>query len=136
MESIFSCSCSCYDGDYDLPEFCRTEMPRARKEHFCCECDRTIRVGEKYERVSGKWDGALAEFKTCLGCSRLRDVCCRPPFMMLREHIIESFDYDYVDGTSACSWCSEWTDNDARLCNDCVSDAFGPNGQLVDDEEW
>lgn len=56
--------CDCSDG----PEFFEWSRPKARKEHRCCECKRTIRVGETYERASGKWDGDFRTFATCKDC--------------------------------------------------------------------
>ena len=59
--------------DYDPPEFSDTAWPKARKIHICCECGYAIPKGEKYERVSGKWDGEMNVFKTCERCADLRD---------------------------------------------------------------
>lgn len=66
--------CSCvYVGDTDGPEFFRMKNPIARVEHKCCECCRVIRIGERYEAVTGKWDGSLDAFATCLDCISVRD---------------------------------------------------------------
>jgi hypothetical protein len=62
-------SCSC---DYDAPEFYIKEICRARKPHRCSECPGTIVVGEKYEHVSGKWEGCIGTFNTCSRCVDLR----------------------------------------------------------------
>jgi len=56
----------------DGPECCSTVTPVARKRHRCCECRGEIRPGEKYERISGVWDGEPMRFKTCLDCVLLR----------------------------------------------------------------
>lgn len=59
--------------DYDPPEFYDRREPTARKEHRCAECGGRILPGERYERVSGKWDGDFSQFKTCCRCTSLRD---------------------------------------------------------------
>lgn len=61
--------CEC--GDYEQPEFLTESKPVARKEHSCCECGNTIKVGERYERHSGKWDGRMETFCWCFRCSGL-----------------------------------------------------------------
>lgn len=45
----------------------------ARKSHECCECHREIKSGEKYEYISGIWDGLPTSYKTCLECADIRD---------------------------------------------------------------
>lgn len=64
----YECFC-----DYEAPAFYSKVEYSARKEHQCEECGRAIRTGERYERVSGKWDGRLDVFKTCCRCTALRD---------------------------------------------------------------
>lgn len=63
---------SCY-CDYDPPEFYKQVWKKANKEHKCCECGYTIKKGEVYEHVSGKWEGDVGSFKTCERCVDLRD---------------------------------------------------------------
>ncbi len=84
--------CGCEDGE--SPEFCRWTKPRARKEHECRECRRTIAVGERYELIVGKWDGEFDSLRTCLRCEAVRDAFaevegCHPPIGTLREEIHE-----------------------------------------------
>lgn len=59
--------------DYDRPAFYEATERTARKRHRCCECGYDIQPGEKYEYVSGKWDGQLGSFHTCEACADLRD---------------------------------------------------------------
>lgn len=61
----------CY-CDYEAPEFCLTVIRKARKPRRCEECRGVIAAGEQYEHVSGKWDGCLLTFDTCLRCLDLR----------------------------------------------------------------
>lgn len=60
-----SCECD-YDGDG--PEFYRSESPKARKNCRCSECRGTIRKGEQYQKVTGKWDGHVSVFRRCPDC--------------------------------------------------------------------
>ena len=63
----FDCSC-----DYDPPTFYSRTTPRARKRHACEECDGKIMPGDRYERVSGLWDGNFSVFITCGRCTDIR----------------------------------------------------------------
>lgn len=62
----------CY-CDYDPPSVMHEERRKAKKEHRCCECGRTIRSGETYEHVWGVWDGSAGTYKTCGLCLALRE---------------------------------------------------------------
>jgi len=59
--------------DWVMPDFFTETAPRARKTHRCCECHKEIAVGERYQRVSGKWDGDVQSFKICEPCRRIRE---------------------------------------------------------------
>ena len=91
-----NCSCVYIDMDYDGPEFHKTTMPRARKEHRCGECGRTIMPLERYENINGVWEGDFSTYKTCLDCLSIRNefFCEGYYYEMvlenLREHIFES----------------------------------------------
>lgn len=68
--------CCCYDFGLDDDEnrLYHDKMQRARKAHTCCECRRTIKPGETYQRAEGlDGNGHWFRFATCLGCTRLRD---------------------------------------------------------------
>lgn len=93
------CSCVC-SYDYDPADVYSEKIRKARKKHTCCECGEDIHTGEKYEDVSGLWEGHWESFKTCLPCLRIRrDVCCSSwLFGELREVIQETFGFDYVTG--------------------------------------
>ena len=60
-------------SDLVEPSAITRTWPKARVEHTCCECGRTIGRGEKYERVTGIWDGSASSYTTCLLCSEVRD---------------------------------------------------------------
>jgi len=60
----------CFDGE--PPECARQDIRTARKQHKCTECRCTIEPGERYEVISGKWDGEFLRYKTCRKCISLR----------------------------------------------------------------
>lgn len=83
----------------NTPTLCTVKIVKARKPYFCCECKNEIMPGERYEHVSGLWDGEWAVYHTCLPCSRIReDLLCDwtygELFETLREALYESGDYD------------------------------------------
>lgn len=57
----------------ELPRFHSEDWPKARKEHKCCECYRTIKPGERYQLFKGCWDGEWETFKTCSDCDELKN---------------------------------------------------------------
>lgn len=61
----------CY-CDYDAPEFHSSCFHKARKTYQCYECGGNILLGDKYERVAGKWDGNFMSFRTCEHCHDIR----------------------------------------------------------------
>lgn len=67
-------NCACvYVGDSLMPEFHNASMPKAQKEHVCDECGQVISIGEQYERVTGKWEGEINTYKTCVDCLSIRN---------------------------------------------------------------
>ena len=78
--------------DGEAPSVFSCEYPTARKEHKCCECGRTIRIGDRYEMFKGIWEGKAGRFKTCKPCADLRGELAKmdydreaPPFGYLRD---------------------------------------------------
>ena len=64
---------TCY-CDYDsMPSMYSETWHKAKKDHRCCECGKTISVGQQYQRVVGVWDGDFSSYKTCERCAGLRD---------------------------------------------------------------
>ena len=63
-------------GGYDVDglfDFYEARTPIARKEHQCEDCSRMIQRGDKYHRVSGKFDGDFFDTITCAICQEIRD---------------------------------------------------------------
>ena len=65
------CSCDVDTGSAD--DFWSETWPKARKPHPCSECDGGIARGERYQRVSGKWDGRMYSYATCALCHAYSD---------------------------------------------------------------
>jgi len=68
--SELAMSCYC---DFEEPSVYNKTTPKARKVHRCSECGATIQKGERYENVSGVWDGYADTYKTCERCLDLRN---------------------------------------------------------------
>lgn len=86
------CAEVCIDMDYgESNEFHAACMRTARKGHSCCECNRTIEPGERYEYAAGKYDGHFFAEKTCAECAAIRDalVCGSYVYGQLWEAIEE-----------------------------------------------
>ena len=69
----------CMIDDAEPWTFYHDSIHKARVQHTCIECDRTISPGERYERFVGNMDGRWSTFKTCAHCmacrSWLHEVC-------------------------------------------------------------
>lgn len=89
--------------DYDCElEFYDITWPKAKKEHRCCECRRTIVAGEEYQRWVGKWDGSLSSAKTCLFCCEIRDGFSCGNSTVFGELWSEMKDYIFPIMNTAC----------------------------------
>jgi len=70
--------------------------PRARKEHRCGECRKTIARGEVYLREVNIHDGQVITDKTCQDCVSIRNEFFRDGYWygqvieLLDEHVQES----------------------------------------------
>jgi hypothetical protein len=72
------CNACIYTGadEGDPPEFLKSTVVTARKDHKCCECHAVIPPKTKYERTVGKWDGDMNHYETCLPCAEIREAFC------------------------------------------------------------
>lgn len=68
-------------------EFFDKAVRTAAKPHTCCECRRTIRPGETYEKAFGKWEGCPLTFKTCDDCLDLRQAYTEAGYCFTYEHL-------------------------------------------------
>ena len=62
------------DLDCPVENFNSSGLVRARKEHTCEECRKTIKPGDRYENVRGKCEGDWFSAKTCSTCAAIRNV--------------------------------------------------------------
>ena len=95
---IVGISCDCSVDIDEVAEFCNESYPKARKEYICCECTGIISKGSNYEEVTGKWNGEISTYKTCIPCTRIRNHYCSSGFYFtrLREQIRECIGFDYT----------------------------------------
>lgn len=102
-------SCDCSASDYDPATVCTVRMVRARKQHWCGECRRTILSGEQYEVVRGLWDGSWETHKTCLGCTRIRRHFCSEGWLYggLPGQIWDCIGFDYTVDDDEDDECAE-----------------------------
>jgi hypothetical protein len=85
----------CIGGDdYEPWDFYDQRIVKARKPHKCCECYREIAAGSEYECITGKCDGYIDRYKTCLDCMNIRRglACGAVGLTMLWDEIAQVFD--------------------------------------------
>jgi len=76
MEGMEAGACEC-DFDGDPVNVWNVRERKARKEHECDECLRTIQPGEKYIYSSFLFDGGWNSSKRCVQCNQIsKDYCC------------------------------------------------------------
>lgn len=51
-----------------MSDFCTASGVKARKEHYCCECNGIIAIGVRYMRIAGAQDGQGYSYKQCADC--------------------------------------------------------------------
>lgn len=69
--NITCCPLSAND-ECEAASFYQVRRPKAAKEHVCGECRERISTGDRYEYVTGVWDGLFDSYKTCLSCVEIR----------------------------------------------------------------
>jgi len=100
-------------------EFCTTSTPTARKEHVCDFCGCKIKVGEKYSRFSGKYDGEMFDTVHHLLCSEIIRQYC--DYIDDQEYDLDSA-YEWVQET-VCAGCEHYDDerDDYTPCTCSIS---------------
>jgi len=97
--------CGCiYIDDYEVAKCGTQKTQKARKEHKCTECGRTIQPGEEYEYYWGVWDYGPETYKTCMDCLSIREsfFCKGYIFSNLYQDLIEHIYYEGGQITSEC----------------------------------
>lgn len=111
----------CAIEDCEPWKVCRQENRRARKQHRCTECGRTIQTGERYSCITGLAEDHWQRFRICNHClaaGRWLDIMCSGwPLTMLcdelREHS-EEFQSDLL-GDLYQSVRNGWQDGQAPI---------------------
>lgn len=103
MSELASGDCGVCIGGWDgePAEFFDSRTVTARKEHQCFECQKEIKHGDRYERVSGKWEGELSTYRFCILCSEIGQAfsCDGRLFGCLWENIREDL---FPNMTTGC----------------------------------
>lgn len=106
-----------YDGD--SPEIWDVRIVRARKQHTCCECQRPIPVGTRYQRINGKWEGVFERFRSCLDCAEIADALGGGARLL------------------RCLWDElEWQLPEVRSPAHCLSKLKTPSAKAYFSERW
>lgn len=90
-----------------MMEFFNGRYHVARKEHTCEACQQKIRVGEKYEYESGKFEDQFFDRRYHMSCSEIMQEFCF-------ESDDSAFTYDEVSDwwqDKYCYQCALWYDN-------------------------
>jgi hypothetical protein len=98
--------CDCSDYDTTVVGFHET-WRRAYKVHHCCECRGAIQKGDRYQYVSGIWDGTPCSMKTCARCAILRDA-----------HVLAEEDLQRIDGVFPS--CAPEYGRIAKTIGECI----------------
>ena len=67
-------ACDVSLGDYggDSPSNYHRSVLTARKPCRCYECGQAVHVGERYERISGRWGREWIVYRFCAACSEIQ----------------------------------------------------------------
>ena len=109
IKIMSSCSCVYVDVDVGSDDFFSAIKRTARKQHQCSECGDTIHSKDKYEYISGKWDGSFSKHKTCLPCLEVREeFFCNGSYLgelwqSLQEHLWENLSAEIFTCIAALS---------------------------------
>lgn len=78
-----------YCGTQMTWDIATTTTPKARTQHDCGHCGRTIEPGETYSRTSGIWEGEGGTYKECGHCRHAHNaaeaIMGRFDFMQMQE---------------------------------------------------
>lgn len=82
----------CMFDNSEMAEVLTQKDVRARKEHRCYECRRTIAKGEQYRYETYLADGSISNLKTCRHCLRVREWLLRECGGFLCEAMLEDIE--------------------------------------------
>ena len=91
----------CMIDDAEQIDFCSQKTHKAKQQHTCSECKRTINVGERYEYSTVKCKGVpgIYVYKTCSHClvagKWLQIHCGSYCFGDIEEELVEHYDEGY-----------------------------------------
>lgn len=69
------CSCAVPADNNEQPDFCvERDLLKSRKNYQCYECRDRINIGDRYNKITGKWDGTMDTFRTCSDCVSVKNV--------------------------------------------------------------
>lgn len=91
-------------------DFYNKSNPKARKDHVCEYCGKTIHKGEIYSYETGKYDGDMFARKLCLVCENILDA------------FIKEVDADEFDWWEINDWLRD------LYCYNCEHRADGKDG--------
>lgn len=75
--------CDCDSSSYPY----RSVMRKAAKPHKCCECGFTIKIGDRYQYVTGLCEGSWFDCHTCKDCVDLiAFVTAHVPCLCIEHH--------------------------------------------------
>jgi len=89
-----NCSCVYMAVDCEaVYKVLKSEISTAKKQLVCCECNRRIPIGEKYEFIQNTlcWEKNIYTHITCLDCKSIKDSFFKCGYHY--EHIIEDLEF-------------------------------------------
>lgn len=109
--------------DYDPVTMLHSERRRARKEHKCNECFRTIFIGERYLNEGILWgDGdGISTHRVCWHCQVVRQMmmweegCYLIGNGALQDWLCEVSDLHWTFRVMNAGICNKWTNKKGKL---------------------
>lgn len=98
----------CMIDDADPCTWFGTKDRKARKEHTCAECNRTIGIGETYYCSSYVSCGSFYENKACAHCHNARDWLSKHCGGWLTESLREELEEHFWSGYRADNLAKLW----------------------------
>ena len=89
---------SCLYSEGESVDLINVTNPKAIKDHKCDECGRIIKIGEKYKKISYKFDDNFEVTKRCSYCDEISEVlfCNGANFAGMKYDLEEAANDDYL----------------------------------------